>query len=466
MTGRQTVTNRREFLRRLAVACTATAGMGAWSDLQRMAAAASLAPANPKAAGEDYRALVCIFLFGGNDGNNMVIPTSATEYLQYASGRTPTLALGQASLLPLNVRNTPGRSFALHPAMSGFQSLFNQGRAAIVANTGPLRVPTTRSQYRARTVPIPPDLFSHSDQQAQWQSSISDGAPRSGWGGRLGDLMKSANGANQSSTLISVSGNNLFEVGTTISSFKVSPGNLLGFDFYKGATSTDPLSRGISEMLAIPSVSLFEGAWKDVIDRAIQNLQLLASALSSVPPFATAFPATGLGAQMQMIARLVAVRAALGLKRQVFFASIGGFDTHGDEQPGRQAQLLGEVSGAMSALYSATAELDCADLVTSFTASDFNRTFPSNGKGSDHAWGNHHLVAGGAVRGGEMYGSFPTLVRGGPDDTGSGGLWIPTTAVDQYAATLASWFGVGSADVNTIFPNLARFPAANLGFMA
>lgn len=460
------MTNRREFLRRLAAACVATGGTGAWSDLQRIAAAASLSPAVPKVAGEDYRALVCIFLFGGNDGNNMVVPTSTTEYLQYATGRTPALALDQATLLPLAVENTPGRTFGLHPAMTDLQRLFNEGKAAIVANAGPLRAPITREQFRARSVPIPPDLYSHSDQQAQWQSSISDGAPRSGWGGRLGDLLKAANGANASSTLISVSGNNLFEVGTTVSSFKVSPGNLLGFDFYKGALSPDPLSRGITEMLAISSANLFEGAWKDVIGRAIENQRILASALATVPPFATAFPDTGLGSQMEMIARLLAVRGALGLKRQVFFASLGGFDTHGDEQLGRQSELLGELSGAMGALHDATVELDCAELVTSFTSSDFNRTFPSNGKGSDHAWGNHHLVTGGAVRGGRMYGTFPTLVRDGPDDTGSGGLWIPTTSVDQYAATLATWFGVGPGELNTVFPNLVRFPSANLGFMA
>lgn len=456
---------RRQFLKQLAAACAATAGAGAWGDLQRIAAAAALSPPVPKALGEDYRALVCIFLFGGNDGNNMVIPTSPTEYLQYSTGRTPALALAQASLLPLNVSNTPGRTFAVHPSMAGFRDLFNEGKAAIVANAGPLRVPTTRQQFQARSVPIPPDLYSHSDQQAQWQSSISDGAPRTGWGGRLGDLVKSANGTNTSSTLISVSGNNLFEVGTTLSSFKVSPGNLLGFDFYKGASATDPVSRGISELLALPSANLFEGAWKDVIGRAIQNQEVLATALAAVPPFATVFPDTGLGNQMEMIARLLAVRQALGLKRQVFFASLGGFDTHGDEQRGRQAELLAEVSDAMAALYDATVELDCADLVTSFTASDFNRTFPSNGRGSDHAWGNHHLVAGGAVRGGGIYGTFPTLVRGGPDDTGSGGLWIPTTSVDQYAATLAAWFGVGPAELVTIFPNLPQFATPNLGFL-
>jgi uncharacterized protein (DUF1501 family) len=454
--------NRRNFLKGIGAA-----GLGAWSDLNRIAAAASVAPAGgaARAAGEDYRALVCLFMFGGNDGNNTVIPTSASEYQQYATGRTGVLALPQGALLPLNVANTPGRSFALHPSMTGLQGLFNQGKAAILANAGPLLAPTTRSDFQARRVPIPPDLYSHSDQQAQWQSSISDGAPRSGWGGRLADLMKGANATGESSTLISVSGNNLFEVGTTLSSFKVSPGNHFGFDFYQGASSTDPLSKAITTVIAAPGADLLEGAWNDVIGRALENQRVLSSALAAAPPFATAFPNSGIGGQLQMIARLVSARQALGLKRQVFFASLGGFDTHGEGQLGDQAQLLGEVSAALTALYNATVELNCADLVTSFTASDFSRTFPSNGRGSDHAWGNHHFVVGGAVRGGSMYGTFPTLVRGGPDDTGSGGLWIPSVSVDQYSATLASWFGVASAEMGVIFPNLARFPAANLGFM-
>ena len=452
---------RRRFLR--ASGAIGIAGLGAWSDLNRILAAASLERA--KAAGEDYRALVCLFLFGGNDANNMVVPTAAGEYAQYASGRTPALALAQASLLPITSTNTPGRTFGLHPAMAGLQTLFNQGKAAVVANVGPLLAPTTRADFQARRVPVPPDLYSHSDQQAQWQSSISDGSPRSGWGGRIGDLVKSANGTNQGSTLISVAGNNLFGVGGTLSSFKVSPGNSFGLDFYRGAESTDPVSRAITALLSTPSGNLFEGAWNDVIARALENQRVLADALQAAPAFTTAFPATGLGAQMQMIARLVSVRAALGLKRQVYFCSLGGFDTHGDEQLGRQAELLGEVSAALSALYAATAELGCADLVTAFTASDFNRTFPSNGRGSDHAWGAHHWVVGGAVRGGMIHGAFPTLVSGGPDDTGSQGLWIPTTSVDQYAATLASWFGVG-AELHTVFPNLGRFAVPNLGFLA
>ena len=452
---------RRQFLK--ATGGIGLAGLGAWSDLERMLAAASLE--RTKAPGEDYRALVCLFLFGGNDGNNMVVPTSPAEYTQYAAGRTGALALAQASLLPLTTSNTPGRTFGLHASMPGLQGLFNRGKAAIVANVGPLLAPTTREDFRARRVPVPPDLYSHSDQQAQWQSSVSDGAPRSGWGGRLADLMKTANAANESSTLISVSGNNLFGVGTTMSSFKVSPGNSFGLDFYRGEASTDPVSRAIASLLAAPSGNLFEGAWNDVIGRALENQRVLASALAAAPPFTTAFPQTGIAAQMQMIARLVSVRAALGLKRQVFFCSLGGFDTHGEEQLGRQGELLAEVSGAMTAFYEATVELGCADLVTAFTASDFNRTFPSNGRGSDHAWGSHHWVVGGAVRGGAMYGAFPTLVSGGPDDTGSQGLWIPTTSVDQYAATLAAWFGVGTG-LSTVFPNLGRFASPSVGFMA
>jgi len=224
--------------------------------------------------------------------------------------------------------------------------------------------------------------------------------------------------------------------------------------------------RASTAMLATPSANLFEGAWRDVISRALENQRILSSALAAAPPFATVFPGSGLGAQMQMVARLVSVRQALGLRRQVFFASLGGFDTHGEGQLGDQADLLGQVSAALTALYNATVELNCADLVTAFTASDFNRTFPSNGKGSDHAWGNHHFVVGGAVRGRSIYGAFPTLVRGGPDDTGSSGLWIPTTSVDQYAATLASWFGVGAADLPVIFPNIGRFATPNVGFMA
>lgn len=453
--------NRRQFLH--LIGGSAAAGLGGFADLRNIAAAADL-DINPKAAGEDYRALVMLFMFGGNDGNNTVIPTVSGEYSQYAAGRSSVLALPTANLLPLTISNTPGRTFGLHPAMAGMQGLINTGKAGIVANVGPLIVPTTKSQLRARSVPLPGDLYSHSDQQQQWQSSISDGPPRTGWGGRLGDLVAASNGTNRTSTCISVTGNNLFEVGTTLTSFKVSPGNTFGFDFYKGPTSTEPLSQGITELMALNAGNLFEGAWKDVITRAIDNQKILSDALATATPFTTTFPNTGLGQQFQMIARLIRVRQALGLKRQVFFASIGGFDTHGVEQIQRQTELLGSISTAVTAFYNATVEMDVANQVTTFTASDFNRTFRSNGKGSDHAWGNHHFVVGGAVDGGKMHGTFPTMGVDGPDDTG-GGHFIPTTSVDQYSATLAKWFGVGPGNMSTILPGIGRFPVSDLGFM-
>lgn len=451
-------TDRREFLKHLAYASIATTGLGAITDLRRIAAAA--APAAK--VGADYKALVHIFMFGGNDANNMVIPVSPTEIAQYNAARG-AVRLNPAQLLPITITNTPGRDFALHPAMTGMRDLVNLGKGAIVANVGPLLAPTTVAQYNARSVPLPLSLFSHSDQQSQWQSAVSDAPPLNGWGGRIADIMKDLNGTNTTSTCVSVNGNNLFENGNTLTSYKVSSNNAFGISFYNGVGATDPKSVALNEVLGTARGNVLEQAWIDVTNRAITEQSVLASALTSAN-VTTVFPNTGLGDQMKMIARLIAARGALGLTRQVFFASIGGFDTHGDEQLGRQNELLGELSGAIKAFYDATVELGVANSVTTFTGSDFNRNFVSNGKGTDHAWGSHHFVVGGAVLGGKVYGAFPTIVVGGPDDSGQG-RWLPTTSVDQYAATLATWFGVTSTDLATIFPKLSRFNTPNVGFV-
>ena len=451
-------TDRREFLKQLAYASIATTGLGAISDLRRIAAAAGPAAK----VGADYKALVYVFMFGGNDANNMVIPVSAGEFAQYTAGRG-AVRLNQANLLPITITNTPGRDFALHPAMAGMRDLVNLGKGAVVANVGPLLAPTTQAQFNARSVPLPLSLFSHSDQQSQWQSSVSDSPPLNGWGGRIADIMKDLNGTNTTSTCVSVNGNNLFENGNTITSYKVSSNNAFGISFYKGAGATDPMSAAMNEVLAASRANIMEQAWLDVTNRSITNQSVLAAALTNAN-VTTVFPNTGLGNQMKMIARLIAARTALGLTRQVFFCSIGGFDTHGDEQLGRQNELLGEISGAIKAFYDATVEMQVANQVTTFTGSDFNRNFPSNGKGTDHAWGSHHFVVGGAVQGGRVFGTFPTIVVGGPDDAGQG-RWIPTTSVDQYAATLATWFGVAPTDLATIFPKLSRFATPNLGFV-
>ena len=452
------MTSRRDFLKNIAIAGCSTGALGAISDLQRIAAAATPAA---KAAG-DYKALVFLFMFGGNDSNNMVIPTSASEFAQY-QGPRGGLALNAAQILPITIGNTPGRTFALHPAMAGMRDLVNAGKAAIVANVGPLLAPTTGIDYRNRAVPLPNNLFSHSDQQAQWQSSISDGATSSGWGGRIADLMSQLNGSARTSTCISVAGNNLWSNGNTITAFKVSPNNDFGITFYKGASATDPVSQGVNQMLGQARANLFEQLWLDTIAHSITSQQALQNALTTAN-VTTVFPNNGLASELKMIARLIAARGALGVSRQVFFASIGGFDTHGAEQLGTQNELFTEVSSAVKAFYDATVELGVASNVALCTGSDFGRTFQTNGRGSDHGWGSHHFVVGGGVQGAKMYGTYPTLVVNGPDDTDQG-RWVPTTSVDQLAATLGTWFGVANTDINTIFPKLTRFNTPNLGFI-
>jgi len=453
------MTDRRQFLKQLAAAGFGVAGLGALDDLRRIAAAATLAPK----AGADYKALVCIFMYGGNDANNLVIPTSPSEFALYDANRG-AVRLPLASLLPLTITNTPGRTFGLHPAMPDLRDLINAGNAAIVANVGPLLAPTTRAQYQNRSVPLPNNLFSHSDQQAQWQSAISDDATRTGWGGRIADIMQATNGTNTTSTCVSVNGNNLWQTGQTLTSYKVSSTAGFGFSMYKGDAATDPVSVAFREVLGRPYGNVFDQTYANTVARAVTNSAALQQALAG-SVLTTVFPANNsLGDQLKMVARLIAARGALGMTRQVFFCSIGGFDTHGADQLATQTELLGDISTAVRAFWNATVEMAVADKVTLFTASDFNRTFVSNGKGTDHAWGSHHFVMGGAVQGAKIYGTYPTIVPGGPDDTNDG-RWIPTTSVDQFAATLATWFGVTTADVNTIFPKLSRFATPNLGFM-
>ena len=440
---------RRQFLKIASAAGASGLGLGTLASLN---AAAQAAP--------DYKALVCLFMFGGNDGNNLLVPRELAEYNQYQRIRT-NLALSRDSLLPIAPSNTNGIQYGLHPALSGIQGLFNQGKAAMIANVGPLAVPTTKAQIEARSVPLPDNLYSHSDQQAQWQSAIVDQPPRNGWAGRMMERQLAADAVNRGYGVVSVAGSNLWETGdATLAAYKVSSSGNFGFDFYNAAAS-DPLSAAISQTLAEKRAHLLETAWTDVVARSIDNQRVLTQALGA-SSLATVFPGTSLGNQLRMIARLVAARSQLGLSRQCFFCSIGGFDTHGDDQMQRQNELLGEISAAVTAFYAATTELGVANNVTLFSASDFGRTFQSNGQGSDHGWGNHHFVVGGSVKGGQMVGRFPNQALNGPDDIG-GGKWIPTTSVDQFGATMGKWFGAGAA-LNEIFPRLNNF-TPDLGFM-
>ncbi len=443
---------------------TSHTGAGMFGAMQRLTAAASdsmMSSAHAQTAG-DYKALVCIFLYGGNDANNMVVPLDAGQYGRYAQVRGP-LTLEQDELLPIAPTNTGGETYGLHPAMAEIQTLFGQGKAAIMANVGPLIVPTTRQQYLDRSVPLPPNLFSHSDQQFLWQSATSDGAARTGWGGRVGDLVQAQN-SNRGATCLSLHGNNVWQNGTSLTSYKVSPSGNFGFSFYE-ENSNDPLSVSVNEILQSQRTHLFESEWLRTIDKALENQRVMADAIDG-DQFNDSFPNTGLGRQLRMAARLIAARNTLGVQRQTLFCAIGGFDTHGDDQMQRQQSRLGEISAAVAAFYEATVTLGVAENVTLFTASDFSRNLESNGRGSDHAWGSHHIVAGGAVQGNAMYGTFPNLTVRGPDDARNSGVWIPTTSTEQFAGTFANWYGVPATDMPTVVPGLDAFDPTDLGFLA
>jgi uncharacterized protein (DUF1501 family) len=442
---------RRHFLKS-AVGGSAAAAMATWAPLQALAQSTS---------GTGYKAIVCLFMLGGNDSNNLLVPTDAS-YDDYQRAR-PNLALQRDQLLPLSLSNTAGASYGLHPAMVGLQGLVNGGKAAMLANMGPLVVPTTMAQYQARSVPLPSNLFSHSDQQGAWQSGIVDQPPRSGWGGRLLDNSLGDGDVNRGYAAISVSGGNVWEAGERgFAPYRVSPSGNFGFSFYK-ADGSDPLSKAVSETLAETRAHPFEQTWLNVMKRSIENQRVLTDALAS-SAVSTPFPDTGLGRQLKMIAKLIAVRGSLALTRQCFYCSIGGFDTHGDDQLQRQNQLFTEISEAVTAFQAAMDAMNVARDVTLMTASDFGRNLTSNGAGTDHGWGSHHMLVGGAVQGGRLIGRFPELKVGGPDDVGQG-VWLPSTGTDQVGSELARWFGASDATVAAAFPRAAGFDRL-VGLMA
>lgn len=441
---------RRSFLRYASLAAAGSvAGIGPFGALNAFAQSGST----------DYKALVCIFLEGGNDGNNTLVPYDTTGYKNYASLRGP-LSLSQGSLLPLT--NLP--NFALNGNIPEIQKLFNGGQAALVANVGTLVAPTTRAQYLSGQAATPHNLFSHVDQASLWQNCDQRTTKAAGWGGLIADVLQGGNSPGKYPVVTSVAGAQIFCTGNNTSYSSIIPGNY-GQVLCTEKTGCDARLAAAQQMLTFDSGLTLIQADNELTSNAYSYSTVLTSAVSSVSPLATAFPNTSLGMQLQQIAQVIQVRAALGTGRQIFFASLQGFDTHAN-QIAIQSPLLVELSQAMNAFYSATEELGVSSNVTSFTMSDFARALqPNSASGSDHAWGSHHVVMGGAVKGGKLYGTYPTLALGGPDDMGSTGRWIPTTSAAQYAATLASWFGVADANLNSIFPVLDNFQTRNLGFV-
>ncbi|HSD69892.1 MAG TPA: DUF1501 domain-containing protein [Woeseiaceae bacterium] len=414
---------------------------------------------------DDYKALVCVFLFGGNDSFNMVVPRSNAEYNVYAASRQ-NLSIPQGDLLPINPLTPDGAQYGFHPSMAGLHGLFESNRVAIVSNVGPLIQPTTRDQFFQQSVPLPPQLFSHNDQQDQWHSLKGNTQSSTGWAGRMADLIRTNVSAQQMATNASLSGNNLFQSAHETIAYVMGPGGPIPFEAF--SNSGDPNDILYQQRLAFERIinasysSIYERGFAEIQRRAVAAADRVGEAIAGAPVLNTVFPATQLGQQLQTVARLIAVRGELQMQRQVFFVAAGGFDSH-DNQNQDQPGLLGGVSEAMTAFYAATAELGVADAVTSFTQSDFARTLTSNGDGTDHAWGGIQLVVGDAVRGRDLYGIYPPLAIDGPDDVG-GGRMIPTTSADQYAATLARWFGIPDAELDIVAPHIDNFAVRDLGF--
>jgi len=444
---------RRDLLR---LACCSAAGARLVGGLSKLGLVSALAQGT-----SDYKALVCIFMFGGNDSNNMVVPMDS-RYAQYLQSRS-VLAIPESQLLPLQ---TNGQStYGLHPNMPDLQGYFNNDKTlAILANVGTLVQPTTQATYQAVTN-LPANLFSHSDQQDQWQTAQLSGTTAAGWAGKIADNVQTLNTGAQFPPILSISGNPVFCTGITSRPFSMNPGQAPGLQGFNASATAQARYMATQQLLTFNSGLSMVQAANAVTSQAVQFAQVLSNALQSISPLQTKFPANYLGQQLQQVAQVIAARSALGVQRQIFFVSYGGFDTHADQLP-QQVQLLTTISQSMAAFCQATQELGVTNQVTTFTLSEFARTLePGSNGGSDHAWGGHQLILGGAVKGNTLYGTFPTLVLGGPNDADQNGRWIPTTALDQYAATLATWFGVSAANLPAIFPNLANFQTSNLGFM-
>ena len=451
--------SRREFLKRASTLSIAGAAAPWALNLAAIGEAAATSPS-------DYRALVCVFLYGGNDYANTVVPYDAASYAAY-QGQRAAIALARDSLagtvLSPSVALADGRQYALAPELAPLLPIFDAGQMAVMLNVGTLVQPTSKQAYSNKSVPLPPKLFSHYDQQSVWQSSSPEGST-SGWGGRIGDLFAAGNG-NATFTCISASGNAVYLSGRSAVQYQVTSNGSVPLAGLKSPLfGSQACSDALRALVTAPRTHLFEAEHSRVMKRSIDADAQLSAALAAGPTLATPFPANNsLAAQLQMVARMIAVRSPLSANRQVFFVSLGGFDTHDGIMTDHPA-LMALVGPALAAFHAATVELGVVNDVTSFTASDFGRTLTTDGDGSDHGWGSMHFVLGGAVRGRSFYGTPPVVANNGPDDVGQGRL-LPSMAVDQFAATLASWFGVSDSNLATVLPNIGNYSVRNLGFL-
>lgn len=444
--------SRRDFLKTGLCSVSALAGTGALAKLGEM---------NALAQSGDYKALVCIFMFGGNDGHNMVTPiqTAIQNYAGYATARQ-ALALPQAALRPVQ---SGADVYGLHPQMGGLQGLYNnQKKLAIIANVGNLVVPVANKTELAFK-PVPSNLYSHSDQQDQWQSAVPDVTGAFGWGGKLLDKMQPQHNSGASvSPSMTTQTCGLFCSGQNTAVMTVPPSGpvVLG-----GLNGSPARLKAAQQLLSFDNGLKLVQAANSIASRGAAMAATLQSALANAQ-ISTPFPANNpLAAQLQMVARIIKVRSQLGVGRQIFFCPVGGFDTH-TGQLQAQDPLLAMISSAMTAFYTATQEILAENQVTTFTSSEFGRTLmPNSAGGTDHAWSSHHFVAGGAVQGGKLYGTYPLLQMNALNDATGRGVTIPTTSVEQYGAALATWFGLPAPSLSQVFPNIGNFGGTSLGFM-
>ena len=447
---------RRDFLKRSLV------GLGGASSLWATTSQFNLVNAATSANSfTDYKALVCVFLLGGNDSLNMLIPTDQRAYDQYAATRQ-NLAVARNAALPIKVTNTQYSSVGLHPSLAALHTIYEEGNMALVANVGPMIEPASKADILTGRVMLPPQLFSHSDQQNHWQTAHPQQAALTGWAGRMADML--SDGTEPLSMNLSMAGNNLWQTGSQVLPFALSS---QGAEILEGINPDEEWQRpnaAFLDRIHANTEGLFASQFATMVDRTRTTGGLVNGALALGPELSTAFPATRFAEQMRLVANMISVQQHLNQPRQIYFVAMGGWDTH-DNQLADHPALLSELANGMAAFYNATAELGVSEQVTAFTASDFGRTLTSNGDGTDHGWGGNHIVLGGAVQGADIYGQLPQMSLGSDDDLGDGRI-IPTLSVDQYAATLAQWFGLGDNELTEILPNLNNFNQHNLGFLA
>ncbi len=424
----------------------------------------------PAADDEDYKALVCLLLAGGNDSFNMLVPRSDDHYSEYANSRS-NLALPHGDLLPIHFTDCNGKQFGLHPSMPEVQTLFNNGKLSFISNVGTLVEPTTKAQYLNGHVRLPVGLLSHADQIQQWQTSIPQTRSSKGWGGRMADILHAGNENQHISMNISLSGTNIFQVGNRSAEYAIraSVGGSVGIDVYEGTKKLDRiLKTGTESLLAQQYQDIFKSTFTDKIKDSQANHKEFSMAIGQAPRLNTPFSQNPLSANMELIAKTIAVRKTLNMKRQIFFVNFGGWDHH-DGVLDNQVAMLSVVSKALAEFQTAMEELGVANRVTTFTASDFGRTLTSNGNGSDHAWGGNVMVMGDGVHGGRIFGNYPSLALGGNDDIG-GAILLPSIAIDEYFGELSKWFGVADGDLAYVLPNIGNFytpgsTAWPIGFM-